>query len=75
MRCIMKKYNARDRSWPIYLISAGIVTILLLFVTSDENSFVNLLQVIMGGVLILYGLFKIFRKASLPITGAEDGSK
>ena len=70
----MKKYNARDRSWPIYLISAGIVTILLLFVTSDENSIVNLIQVLMGGVLILYGLFKLFGKALFSMA-SRGGSK
>lgn len=66
-----KQTSTNDRSWSIYLIAIGLVTIFLRFVNVDENPTINYLQVGLGSTLILYGLYKywIGRSRSTDPTG------
>jgi hypothetical protein len=49
----------RDQSWPIYLLIAGIATILLRFINTGEGAMANGLQMILGSGLIAYALFML----------------
>lgn len=47
--------------WPIYIIAAGVVTILTRYISDEQNETIAIIKWIIGGALIGYGIYRFIR--------------